>query len=497
MFSVIKSLAKHSVIYGLGDLLSKSIGFILIPVYTHYLSTEEYGTLELLDLTSYIIGLLLAMGIAQSVVRYYYEYEDQKRKNQVISVAMLTIWAVCLFVLFVLFYFSDRISTLVFNAPDYSHLFNIIFITMVINLSNEIPTTLLRIQQRSVFFVVISLARLVLNLTLNIVFIVHYGLGVLGILYGGLIASAVTGVFLTVYTLRQTGLAYSLDIAKAMLKYGFPLVGSWLGMFVLNFGDRFLLQRLATLSDVGIYSLAYKFGMLPNVLILAPFSRIWAPKQFEIVKEPDALPTYGLVFTYFIYIQLFVGLGILVLIRDILIIIADPEYHSAYQYVILILISYIFYGAYSFTQFGILLKKKTKYLGITALIGAVLNIVLNLLLIPPFKIWGAAIATICSFAFLLICVFPIAQHFYRIPYELGRLVKMVLTAAGLYVIALYINPTNIYSSITVKFVIALCFPVVLYLIGFYHREEREKARELKARVCNILKRKPKPPASER
>jgi len=153
MFSVIKSLAKHSVIYGLGDLLSKSIGFILIPVYTHYLSTEEYGTLELLDLTSYIIGLLLAMGIAQSVVRYYYEYEDKKQKNGVISVAMLTIWAVSIVVLFVLFYFSGNISNIVFKSPDYSHLFNIIFITMVINLSNEIPTTLLRIQQRSVFFV--------------------------------------------------------------------------------------------------------------------------------------------------------------------------------------------------------------------------------------------------------------------------------------------------------------------------------------------------------
>ena len=489
MFSVIKSLAKHSVIYGLGDLLSKSIGFILIPVYTHYLSTEEYGTLELLDLTSYIIGLLLAMGIAQSVVRYYYEYDDQKRKNQVISVALLTIWAVSIVVLVVLFYFSGNISNIVFKSPDYSHLFNIIFITMVINLSNEIPTTLLRIQQRSVFFVVISLVRVVINLTLNIVFIVHYSLGVLGILYGGLIANALAGVFLTIYTLRQTGISYSKEVALAMLKYGLPLVGSWLGMFVLNFGDRFLLQRMTTLSDVGIYSLAYKFGMLPNIIILSPFQRIWAPKQFEIVKEPDAKPTYSLVFSYFIFVELFIGLGILVLIRDVITVIADPEYHSAYQYVSLILISYIFYGAYSFTQFGILLKKKTKYLGITALIGAVLNISLNLLLIPRLQVWGAAIATVCSFAFLFICVFPIAQHLYRIPYEYGRLAKLTVAAVGLYVIAYYVNPANVYISLAVKFLIAFSYPLVLYVIGFYTPAERDKARELFGRLMNIIRKK--------
>jgi O-antigen/teichoic acid export membrane protein len=489
MFKVVKSLAKHSVIYGLGDLLSKSIGFILIPVYTHYLSTAEYGTLELLDLTSYIIGLLLAMGIAQSVVRYYYEYDDQERKNKVISVAMLTIWAVSIVILFVLFYFSGNISNIVFKSPDYSHLFNIIFITMVINLSNEIPTTLLRIQQRSVFFVAVSLTRLVLNLTLNIVLIVHYGLGVLGILYGGMIANAVVGVFLTIYTLRQTGVSYSKEIAMAILKYGLPLVGSWMGMFVLNFGDRFLLQRLTNLSDVGIYSLAYKFGMLPNVLVLAPFQRIWAPKQFEIVKEPDAKPTYGLIFTYFIFVQLYIGLGILVLIRDVIVIIADPDYYTAYKYVPLILISYLFYGAYAFTQFGILLKKKTKYLGTVALIGGALNIGLNLFLIPRLQIWGAAVATICSFAFLFFCIFPIAQNLYRIPYEYGRLAKMVVAAAVLYVVAYFVNPANVYVSLAVKFLIAFSYPLVLYLTGFYTRAERDKIRELFGRLAGILRKK--------
>lgn len=118
-----------------------------------------------------------------------------------------------------------------------------------------------------------------------------------------------------------------------------------------------------------------------------------------------------------------------------------------------------------------------------------LNISLNLLLIPRLQVWGAAIATVCSFAFLFICVFPIAQHLYRIPYEYGRLAKLTVAAVGLYVIAYYVNPANVYISLAVKFLIAFSYPLVLYVIGFYTPAERDKARELFGRLMNIIRKK--------
>jgi O-antigen/teichoic acid export membrane protein len=90
MFDIVKNLTKHSLIYGLSGILSRSIGFLLIPLYTHYLTPADYGTLELLDLTSYIIGMLAAMGISNSVMRFYYEFSEQEMKDQVISVALIT-----------------------------------------------------------------------------------------------------------------------------------------------------------------------------------------------------------------------------------------------------------------------------------------------------------------------------------------------------------------------------------------------------------------------
>ena len=82
MFHIVKNIARHSLIYGVADILNRSIGFLLIPLYTHYLTPADYGTLELLDLTSYIVGMLAAMGVSNSVVRFYYEFSDQEKKDQ-------------------------------------------------------------------------------------------------------------------------------------------------------------------------------------------------------------------------------------------------------------------------------------------------------------------------------------------------------------------------------------------------------------------------------
>jgi O-antigen/teichoic acid export membrane protein len=187
MFSIIKNVAKHSVIYGLSDVLSRAIGFFMIPLYTYYLTPANYGVLELLDLTCYIVGMLVAMGIGQAVVKYYYEYDEEENRNQVISVALITLWVVSAIALVILIFFSHQISNIVFQTRDYYHLFNIIFISTIIGLTNEIPLTLLRIKEKSITYVSISLTKLTVNLSLNILFIVKFKMGILGILYSSLI----------------------------------------------------------------------------------------------------------------------------------------------------------------------------------------------------------------------------------------------------------------------------------------------------------------------
>lgn len=476
MFSILKNLAKHSILYGLSDILSRAIGFVLIPLYTHYLTPSDYGTLELLDLTSYIIGLFLAMGIAQSVVRFYYEFESKEKRHQVISVALISLWIVSAIVLAILFFNSRFISNLVFKSGDYYHMFNIIFITMVVGLSNEIPLTVLRIEEKSGLYVIISISKLTISLTLNILLIVKFHMGIMGILYSNLVTSIIMGSLITIFTLKYVKLTYSFSLLRSMLSYGIPLMWSWFGMFVLNFGDRFLLQRLTSLGDVGIYSLAYKFGMLPNVLVLSPFLMIWAPKRFDLLKEPNAKDIYSKVFTYFLFIEIFVGLGIAVLIKEIVHIMADAQFSDAYKYVPAILLAYIANGVYLYVQFGVHLEKKTKYLAYATLIGAALNVGGNLLLIPRIGVWGAALTTFISFGFLMAYIYFPSQRLYRIDYEKRRILQMVLTAAAIYIITVFIPVESLFISLAIKVVILLTFPFILYFMKFYSDEELSRIK---------------------
>ncbi len=489
MFNIIKGVAKHSIIYGIGDVLGKGISFFMIPLYTYYLSTSDYGILELIDLTSYIIGMFLGMGVTHSVIRYYFEYDDEEKKKQVISVAMITIWVVSLSVLVGLFFLSKQISALVFNSTDYYRFFNIIFITTVIQLSNEIPRAFIRIEQKSVLYVSVNFAKLLLSLFLNIIFIVYLKMGIMGILLSSLIATVTANIFFMIYIFRRVRLSYSFKLLSAMLKYGLPIMWSWFGMFVLHFGDRFILQRLTSLSDVGIYSLAYKFGFVTNLLVLSPFLLMWAPKRFDLIKEPNAKNIYAVIFTYFMFIEIFVSLGIAVLIKDVIKLVADPKFHGAYQYVSTILLGYIFYGAFQYIQFGIHLEKKTKYLAYATLIGAGLNIGANYLLISSIHIWGAALTTAISFLFLMIFIYFPSQKLYYIRYEFGRITKMSLIALVLYIIASFFNPSHVAVSLAVKLSIAVSFPFVLYFIGFYTSQELAKLAEIRSQIYCLLTEK--------
>lgn len=482
MFQIIKNVSKHSLIYGGADLLSKGISFIMIPLYTHYLTPADYGTMELLDLTSWIAGMFLAMGVAQALVRYYYEFEDPARKQLVVSVAAIAVVASAIVFLVGLIGFSRQISHLIFESPDYVRMFNIVFITMAIGLCNEIPLTLIRIEQKSFLYVAVNLVRLLVNLALNILFIVKFGMGIMGILIASLIASSLVALYLVYYLLRSVKLSFSFPLLRSMLTYGFPLMWSWFGMFVVNFGDRFFLQRLTSLEDVGIYSLAYKFGFLPNLLVLNPFFLFWSPKRFELLKEPDAKSIFSTILTYFMLAEVYISLGIAILIKDVIRLVADTQYLDAYRYVPLILAAYLFRGAYSYLEFGIHLEKKTRHLAISSLVAAGINVGLNFLLIPRLGLWGAVLATLGTFFFLFAYIYTVSQKLYYIPCQFARLAKIGLVAAGLYGISILIDIQSLAASLTFKSLLALSFPLALFFVGFYTVEERAKIREICRRI---------------
>ena len=491
MFSDIKAVTKHFFIYGMGSILGRIASFILLPLYTHYLSTSEYGTLDLLELTTYIIGMFLAAGISHSLLRFYYDSEDPERRKLVVSTSLISISVVSLLGFVILSLSASSISELVFKNQDYITLFRLVFLSLMFSLISEIPLSLFRAQQRSVLYTIISLIRLVLTLSLNILFIVGFKWGIKGIILSSLCIQALSGVVLTSMILKQVGLKFSVPIFKEMLKYGIPLIPEGAGYFVLNFADRFILQRFTNLSEVGLYSLGYKFGMIISPMITDPFLSIWRPKMFETSKREDAKNLYSVMFTYFMFVEIFAGLFISILIIDALKIISSPEFYSCYKIVPLISFSYILMAGYFFVQMGLLQRKKTKHVAYIVLVAAGINVGLNLLLVPRLGMWGSAISTILSFIVLFIFNYAVSNTIYYIKYQYLRLAKMLVLAVSLYFLASAINIDSFILSISTRTIIALSFPLLLYVLRFYTPEEIQKIKNIIARVLNSFRSKGK------
>lgn len=482
----VRQVLKNSAIAGIGNILGKAAAFLMVPVYTRYLTPDEYGIAELLDLTTIIFGLLLGLGFVAATLRFYYEYPSQADKDAVVSTSLLSSNAIMLAGFLVLGTFSRDISVFVFKTPAYQPYVLLSLFNLFLGATIEVPLALLRAQQRMAAFTLVGIARLVSALSFNILFIVFLDWKIWGILYSTLITQATIGSVLTFLTLRRVGIHLSLPKLRSMLAYGYPYVPATIGMFVLHFSDRFFLQQYASLAQVGVYSLAYKFGMALHLLLHSPFWMVWGAKRFEYIRRPDGKDAYARVLTYFVFCHLFAGLALSLLAEEILQIVASPEFREAAYLIPAIVLSYLVFDTYYLLETGICVEKKTKYLGIILMSTAGANLVLNYLLIPRLAAAGAALATLISFVIMSAATYYVSNRLFPIDYQFGRIAKMFAVALLLFAVGRAVSPAYLALSIPVKLLVTGAFPLGLLTVRFYSQEELRAARDLTARLRTKL-----------
>lgn len=476
MLEELKKLLKHSSIYGFGSILGKAVGFFMIPIYTHYLTPLDYGVFELLDLTVTILGILVGMGIGSAILRFYYYYELQEDKYEVISTALIIITLVVSISVALCILAASEISSFVFGSIQYSYFLQLVLISFFFTTIATIPESFLRAEQKSTIYTSITVGTLILNLSLNIYFIVVLKIGLLGILYASVLMRFLNMVVNLSVCIPKIKFRVSLVKLKEMLKFGIPLMPANFGLFILNFADRFILKHFSNLEDVGLYSLGYKFAFMISLLIISPFTMIWQAQMFEISKKRNAKEIFSRFLTYFSLVVITAAFVLSIFIKDIISLIAPPNFNSAYKVVPIISLGYVFYGFYYFFQVGILLEKKTKFLGFAVLFSALSNIILNILLIPIFGAMGAGIAALLSFLFISLSTYIFSQKLYKINYEFKRILKTLSVAIFLFILLLFLDTDSLLLNILVKIIFVIVFYVILYVAKFFKDDEVKKIK---------------------
>lgn len=436
--SVLRKLREaglHTVIYGLGSVLTSALGFLLLPLYTKYFDSAAFGALTLIQLMATLAGSFFYVGASSALARFYFDQPEGSARQAVVATAVWLTVAGALAQIALGWIAAPSLARVTLGDQHYVAAIRVALIGSAFTFVSQLFLQLLRFRRKSTSVVILNMASLVAIIALVWVLLAHSSMGVLAPLLATTIVQGGAMFALALLVRHDLALAWSRAEARPLLALGLASTMLGLAYYVLSATDRFLLNKLGSLSDVGVYSLGYRIGMVIQMLFIAPFSQIWAPMRMENRRAEDqhAFLAHGL--TYFAFLGIAATLTLSLFAPEITDLASSrAEYHGAYRVVPLVMLAHLCYGAINIVDYGLWVERKN-HLAIFAFLAAIaVNAGLNAFAIPRWGYMGAAAVTVVSYAFTSVAVYWIADRYFSIAIDrrifIAGLGAAVALAAG-------------------------------------------------------------------
>lgn len=477
-------LIRHSAVYGIGHIVTRSLGFLLLPLYTNTIPTDEFGKAMLLFSFMGIMNVFYGYGMDVAFLRYVALQEDLSKQRLLFSTGSISVIFTSFIFSVILILLQRPVSELIFHTPIDSKYILLSAGVLFFDAITLMPFMILRAKERSVPFIVLKLANVILNIGGNVVFIVVLHMGISGIFWANLLSSGITFLLLLPITFQFFRFQFDKPVLIEMLHFGLPYVPSGLAVVAMDLIDRFFLERMTTLEITGVYSAGYKLGMF-MALFIAAFRFAWHPFFLSTSKQENAKQVFAKVLTYFVLACSLVFLVIsffieqLVRFRILGFTIFGEEYWASTVVVPLILISYIFYGLYVNFLIGVYLEKKTSILPFITGAAALINIIGNIVLIPSLGMLGSAWSKVICYAAMALILYYKIYRIYFVQYEWGRIAKIAVTTMGIFFTQFYLLQFELWI---LKMGLLFLFFVILFFSGFLDHSEKNRLRSLIRRV---------------
>lgn len=485
--SQLGELTRHSAIYGIGGLTSRFLAVLLLPLYTSYVSTPDFGRIELLT-SLMAVGVVLIRGGANfGFIRFYFLDEDPEYRRRLVRTVFWTQMAYATVVLFFCVVFAQQIAVFLgITARQHKNLAlhgsgaSLVIATAVLlwaNVNYAQMTNLFRAEKRSTAFAIATLANIGITVGLTVLFVVVRQQGPIGIIVGNLSGTLIVWGVLLAYRSEQLGLQWDGKLLRTMNKFGLPLMGAALAVWVTNFGDRWMLQKLLhgqyALTQVGQYSLAVKICSA-MVLLFTAFQIAWPAFAYSIKDEGEAKRAFSYVLTYLLLIASWTAVGLSLFAPWIVRLLGKkPGYWPAAAAIPALAFASVFFAGFIVVTVGAGRTRKTGTNWIAALSGAIVNFGLNLYFIPHWGMLGAAWATLIAYAAMMVIRTVSAQKIYPVAYQWKRVAIVIVVAA-----VLASTPKVFGHSLPLAFGLTLIYPLILAAFGFYLPAERRRLKRL-------------------
>jgi len=476
-------LLKQSFVYTIGSLASPIAGIFMVPIYTRVFAPEDYGIIDLIQITIVFISVALIMGTDNATGRFYLDKDNEKDKRTIAATSLIFRVVVLAGASILLVLFSENISQMLFKSGRGTQFLVLAIIAIPFDHCFTLCLNMLRYEYRSISYTLLSVGKLIGKISLIILFVVFFKWGIRGVFSAALISSVVFLIAVMIVTRKYFSFTFSVYRLKELLRYGLPLVPYGFTVYLIQNCARYFLAHYGTLEDVGLYAVAAKLATLISFVFIGIGAAL-DPYIFSSYKDEETRRLYLKTTNYLVGASVVAVLGLSLFTREILLIFTTSKYINA-QAVVPFLAAYMafFYLGFQMSQ-GIHIAQKTIYFTVISIITAVVTIVLNLILVPSYGMMGAAIATLGgSIVWCLLLLFQ-SQVYYRVEYKYGAFVVMFILAAAIIFVSHKFFAEISLLNIVVKTGLIIITALFTYFTGLIGKGELEYIKSLPSKIIH-------------
>lgn len=469
----LKLFLENFIVYGVGGIAGKLIPLIMVPIVTRLMPDTSYFGISDMSNTVIQFGSAFAiMGMYDAMYRMFFEKEEEAYKREVCSTAFIFTVIMSVIILIIMLLCKGFIAEAFFGDSNYAYLVYITAIATMVGATSNIVSAPTRMQNKRKKYVTMHLLSLLLNYSVSVILLIkgHY---IIALPVAAMAASAACEAIFLIMNRHWFSIKnVNLSLLKPLLAIGVPLLPNFLIYWIFNSSDKLMITNIMGTAATGIYSVGAKFGHASQ-LIYTAFAGGWQFFAFSTMKEKDQVGTNSKIFEYLGVVSFACTVFIFALAEPIYKLLFTGDYVSGYiisPYLFLApLLQMLFQVACN--QFVVIKKTWPSLFILPA--GAVINIFLNLYLIPKIGIEGAAIATLIGYAISdLIAVIVLSRM--KLMVVSSRFILCTLLMACYILLWRYAIKSNIWLSVSIAVVLTGVFGILYWkdLKGLFHQRSQ-------------------------
>lgn len=466
-----QKLVNNTLIFAVGTLGAKLLSFVLVRLYTGCMSTEQYSTADLLYQAVNVLYPVVTFSMADAIIRFGL---DKAYDNKKIYTAALTASAGGLLLLAVL--------TPVINCVNVFKGWGLLlFVYCFFSSFKQLALNFVRARGLVKLFAFDGIMSTLIIVISNLILLLKFDLGVTGYICSIIISDALTLLGLTVIAELYKFVDFrriDKQLLREMMKYSLPLIPTYILWWITSASDRWFVIDMISSHDNGIYSAAYK---IPTLLLLVTtlFNQAWQMSAIENKDQKDLPDFYTRIYGAYSSVLFMGAAGLIMIVKPLTYLLVDNDpaknYVYAYHYTPILIIAMIFQCLCQFMSSIYSVRKKSMNSMLTSLVAAAVNIVLNILLIPRYGVYGAALATAASyFACFMVRIFD-ARSYVKFNVSWFKMIVNMVVVGYMAIVAI-LEPKMTYLQLIVLFIAVVVFnfdAVISTLVKIIDRKKKK------------------------